>query len=208
MKLFFSPGACSLASHILLRELGLPFELERVNLKTRKTEHDADYRNINPKGAVPAIMLDEDGLLTENAAILQYIADRKPAAGFAPPAGTLPRYRLQEWLHYIGSEVHKSFAPLFHSKVDSELAAAREKIGARFDFIETQLRGKPFLMGSQPSAADPYLYVMTRWANGNGIDLGRWPALHQFFQQMSQRPAVTAALEAEQRAKEAAAKRS
>jgi glutathione S-transferase len=198
MKLYFTPGACSLSPHIALREAGLKFETEKVDLRTHKTEKGADYYGVNPKGYVPALQLDNGQVLTEGPAIVQYVADQKPDAKLAPPAGTLERYRLQEWLHFIGSEVHKTYSALFNPSITPEARqAVLDKLTGRFDFLARQLEGKQFLMGSQFTVADGYLFVMLTWAKNMGPDTGRWPALKSFFERVGERPAVRAALEAE-----------
>lgn len=198
MKLFYSPGACSLSPHIVLREAGLPFTLERVDLKAHKTANGADFFAINPNGYVPALQLDEGQLLTEGPAIVQYIADRKPDSHLAPAAGSLERYQLQEWLNFISTELHKTFSPLFHPQTpDDAKKAALEKLGKRFEHVAQKLGSNAFLMGKQFSVADAYLFVMLRWASIVNVDLKRFPALGSFYERVGQRPAVKAALEAE-----------
>jgi glutathione S-transferase len=197
MKLYFSPGACSLHPHIALREAGLPFELVRVDTRAHKTHDGKDYYAVNPKGYVPALELDDGSILTEGAVIDQYIGDRKPEAKIGPPAGTMERYRLQEWLNFIASEVHKAFGPLFGSGPEEVKEQARERIGKRFDLFARQLESHPYLLGESFSVADGYLYNMLRWTSFTGIDLGKWPALVAFFGRMEKRPSVQAALAAE-----------
>jgi glutathione S-transferase len=199
MKLYFSPGACSLHPHIALREAGLPFDLVRVDLRAHKTKDGGDYYAINPKGYVPTLELDDGTRLTEGAVIDQYIADRKPESKLAPPAGTMERYRLQEWLNFIAAEIHKSFSPLFNPATPDEVKAQfKERIGKRFDLLEKTLDGRPYLLGETFSVADGYLFNMIRWTNFTGIDMKPWPKLQAFFQRVGERPAVKAALEAEQ----------
>ncbi|MGH7907702.1 MAG: glutathione transferase GstA [Candidatus Binataceae bacterium] len=198
MKLFFAPGACSLSPHIALREAGLPFDLEQVDLKSKQTKSGADYRTINPKGAVPALQLDNGQVLTEGAAIVQYIGDQKPASKLTPPAGSFERYRLQEWLNYIASEVHKQFSPLFNPNSPEERKQeAKTNLGNRFDFVAKSLDGKQYLMGDTFTAADCYLFTMLGWAKHTGIDLGRWPSLKSYAERVGARPAASAALKAE-----------
>lgn len=197
MKLYFSPGACSLHPHIALREAGLPFELVRVDIRAHKTHDGKDYYAVNPKGYVPALEFDDGSILTEGAVIDQYIADRKPEAKLAPPAGTMERYRLQEWLNFIATEVHKSFAPLFGHAPDEVKQPARDRIGKRFDLLAKTLASQPYLMGETFSVADGYLYNMLRWTTFAGIDLTKWPVLQSFFARVEARPAVQAALAAE-----------
>jgi glutathione S-transferase len=197
MKLYFSPGACSLHPDIALREAGLPFELVRVDTRAHKTHDGKDYYAVNPKGSVPALELDDGSILTEGAVIDQYIADLKPEAKLAPPAGTMERYRLQEWLNFIASEVHKSFAPLFGGGSDELKQQARDRIGKRFDLLAKELASRPYLMGEGFSVADGYLYNMLRWTTFTGINLTKWPALEAFFARVEARPTVQAALAAE-----------
>ncbi|HXN81770.1 MAG TPA: glutathione transferase GstA [Myxococcales bacterium] len=205
MKLYFAPGACSLSPHIVLREAGLPFELEQVDLKTKKTRSGVDFFTINAKGAVPALQLDGGQVLTEAAVIVQYLADQKPEAKLAPAAGTLERYRLQEWLNYIASELHKSFSPLFHSTTPEPVKqATREALLGKFGYVNRQLEGKQFLLGDRFTVADAYLFVMTTWARFTGLDLSRFPALTAYHQRIKERPAVQAAVDAEKKAKASA----
>jgi glutathione S-transferase len=197
MKLYYSPGACSLHPHITLREAGIPFELERVDLRAHKLSHDgSDYYAVNPKGYVPALRLDDGSLLTEGAVIDQYVADLKPEKHLVPAAGTMDRYRVQEWLNFIASEVHKAFGPLFGSD-DALKEIARKRIGGRFDLIEKNLGARPYLTGDGFTVADAYLFNMLRWTTHTGIDLGKWPGLKAFFARVEARPAVQEALAAE-----------
>ncbi len=195
MKLYYAPGACSLASHIALRELGLPFEAVAVSLARKTTRAGADYHAINPKGYVPALELDDGGgVLTEGPAILQYLADLNPAAGLAPANGTLERYRLQEWLGFINSEIHKLFGPLFdRSAPEPAKAAARAAIARRFDYVEAACRGREYLLGDRFTVADAYLYTVLSWTGKVGIELTTWPALAAYHARIRERPAVRAA---------------
>jgi len=196
MKLYYSPGACSQAPHIILLETGLPFEAVRVNLETKRLETGEDYLAIAPKGAVPALALDDGQLLTENAVVLQYIADQAPGWHLIPPFGTMERYRVLEWLNYIATELHKGFAPLFHPT--GELRAhAMETIGAKLDYVESQLGLGPWLAGADFGVADAYLFVVLGWARHFHFDFARWPGLKAFRQRVGERPAVRAALHAE-----------
>ncbi|GAB4480571.1 MAG: glutathione transferase GstA [Burkholderiaceae bacterium] len=202
MKLYYSPGACSLSPHIVLRELGLPFSLVKVDLKTKRTADGADYLPINGKGYVPALELDDGQVLTEGPAIVQYLADRKPEAGLAPPNGTLERYRLQEWLNFISTEVHKQFSPLFAPNTpDATKEAQRERLAGRFEWLSKQLAGKDYLLGKAFSVADAYLFTVLNWCGFVGIDLGKWPVLAQYHARVAARPAVQEALKAEGLAK-------
>lgn len=198
MKLYFSQGACSLSPHIVLREAGLPFELVRVHLGSKKTAGGDDFRTINPKGYVPTLQLDDGQILTEGPAIVQYLADLAPQSHLAPPAGTFERVRLQEWLNYISTEIHKSFSPLFSPKAPAEWKQVmREVLASRLDFVANSLGDKPFLMGEHFTAADAYLYTTLRWCRLVEFDLGKWPTLQSYLHRVAERPSVKAAMEAE-----------
>ncbi|WP_151631909.1 glutathione transferase GstA [Noviherbaspirillum aerium] len=198
MKLYFSPGACSLSPHIVLHELGLEFEREKVNLAEKKTASGNDYRAVNPKGYVPALQLDNGDVLTEGPAIVQYLADQHPGKQLVPPAGTIERYHLIEWLNFISTEVHKSFSPLFKPGTPDETKkTALDTLATRLEFVNQKLQGKDYLNGSQFSVADAYLFTVLRWAEPMKIDLGRWPAVQAYFERVGARPAVHAALLAE-----------
>ena len=205
MQLYFAPGACSLASHIALRESGLPFDLKKTDTKTKKLEDGSDYFAVNSKGSVPALRLDDGQVLTEGPVILQYIADQKPDSRLAPKAGTLERYRLLEWLNYITSEIHKTFSPLFNPAAnDAVKAYVTQMLEKKFDWLNQQLTGKQYLTGDQFTIADAYLFVVANWSNFVGIDLGRWPALKAFQDRVAARPKVQEALAAEGLLKKAA----
>jgi glutathione S-transferase len=198
MKLYYSPGACSRSPHIVLRELGLPFELVKVDTKAGKTETGADFRKLNPKGYVPVLQLDDGTVLTEGPAIVQYLADRKPEAKLAPPNGTLERVRLQEWLSYITSEIHKGLGALFNPKFPADFRAVwKEAQGAKLDYLSRELQGKSYLMGEQFTVADAYLAVCLSWTQWLEIDLGKWPVLAQYQARVFARPAAAAAIAAE-----------
>ena len=198
MKLFARPGTCSLASDIALREAGIPFELVKVSHHTGKTSDGVDFKEINSKGYVPALLLDSGDLLTENAALLQYIADLNPAAKLAPPVGTLERYRLNEWLAYINSEVHKSYSPLFYPNAPEAMKDyARGNLTKRVGWLAEKLGSKPYLMGEQFTVADAYLFVVLSWAVHVKFDLTPWPNLLAFQQRVGARPHVIEALESE-----------
>lgn len=199
MKLYYAPGACSLASHIALREAGAAFDLEKVDLKQKKTEHGADFTAINPKGYVPALALDGGEVLTENAVILQYVADQHPKAGLAPAGGTLARLRLQEQLNFIATELHKSFSPLFKPTTsEAEKEAAKGRISQRLGFIEKLLAdGRRFLLGDDFTVADAYLFTIINWTGPTGIGLDRWPQIAAYQQRVAARKAVQEALKAE-----------
>jgi glutathione S-transferase len=197
VKLYYAPGACSLAPHIALRELGLKFDLVKVDLASHTLPDGSDFREINPKGYVPMVEIDDGTRLTEAHVILQYIADRKPGA-LAPELGTLERYQLMEWLAFIATELHKGFGPLWNPQTPKEgRERAVEMLGKRFDLIAATLGKQPYLYGSAFSIADAYLFVILGWADHHRVDLGRWPALGEFRKRIAQRPAVKAALQAE-----------
>lgn len=198
MKLYYATGACSLSPHIVLSELGLPYELVKVELSTHLTADGQDYTAINPKGYVPALQLDDGQLLTEGPAIIQYLADQKPSAGLLPPAGTLARARVQEWLTFIGTEIHKNFSPLFNPAASADWkAAAKANIERRFSFIEKALSGRDYLTGANFCVADAYLFTVVNWTKVVKIDLAPWPTLAAFHQRVMARPAVQVALREE-----------
>jgi glutathione S-transferase len=199
MKLYFSPGACSFASHVVLRELALPFDLVQVDLVKKTTKAGADFWAVNPKGYVPALELDDGGaVLTEGPAILQYLADLKPESKLAPANGTLERYRLQEWLGFINSEVHKSFSPLFNPAASADTKEGAKKLLARrLAWVEKEIAGRDFLTGSTFTVADAYLYTVLGWAGYVGLDLQPYANLQAFQKRVAARPAVQAAHAAE-----------
>ncbi len=198
MKLFFSPGACSLSPHIALKESGLPFEAEKVDTKAGKTAGGADFKSINSKGAVPALQLDDGQVLTEGSAIVQYIADQKPESGLAPKAGTMERYRLMEALNYVATELHKTYSILFNPKAPEELKAAlREGLVKKYAWVQQQLEGKQYLLGDHFTVADGYLFTVSRWAKRTGVDLSGLPGISAYLERVGSRPAVQAALQAE-----------
>lgn len=197
MKLYYSPGACSLAPHIAAKEEGLALSLERVDLTTHRTEHGQDYRRLNPKGYVPALELDDGTLLTENIVILPFIADQRPGAGLAPAPETMARTRLLEWLAFLATELHKSFGPIFHRGNDSLKAEARDTIEKWLAYVADQLAGRDFLMGEHFSVADAYLFVILRWADTAKIPLGKFPVLAAYRAKIAARPAVQAAMREE-----------
>jgi glutathione S-transferase len=198
MKLYLTPGACSLSPHIVLREAGIPFDTEVVDLGSKRTKSGSDYTSVNPKGYVPALEIEGGQVLTEGPAIVQYLADQKPATKLAPPAGSFERYRLQEWLNFITSELHKSFGPLFSPATpEAWKETLKTRIGSRFDQLSKSLQGKDYLMGSTFTVADAYLFTILTWAPHVGIDLGKWPVLTAYAERVRTRPAVKAALDAE-----------
>jgi len=198
MKLYYMPGACSLSPHIALREAGIDFELVKVDGKTKKTETGADFNAVNPKSYVPALQLDDGKVMTEAAALVQFIADQKPGAKLAPAAGTAERAALQEWLTFISSEIHKGTGPLFNPQIpDSWKAVVLDKLASRYDYLAKHLDKNQYLMGAAFSVADGYLFTVLNWTNFLGIDLGKWPALKAYQARIAARPAVQAALKAE-----------
>lgn len=199
MKLYYSPSACSFSPHIALREAGLDFELVKVDLKSHTlVANGSDFSRINPKGYVPVLELDDGSVLTEGPAIVQYIADRKPESGLAPKGGTFERYRLQEWLGFINSEIHKGFGPLFNPKTPDETkTSARANLSKRLAFVAEHLARNDFLLGTQFSVADGYLFTVLSWSKWVGLDLGQWPSLVAFVERVGSRPSVKAALAAE-----------
>jgi glutathione S-transferase len=205
MKLYYSPGACSLSPHIAFREAGLPVTLVKASTKTHQLDDGTDYYTINPKGYVPLLELDNGERLSEGPAIVQYLADQNPASGLAPPAGTLARYRLQEWLNFITAEIHKQFGPMFVPTTPVEFKEIlKEKLGKRFDWLSGELKGKDYLMGTQFTVADAYLFTVLRWSGFVGIDLAKWPVLAAYEARVAARPKVQEALAAEGLVKPAA----
>ena len=195
MKLYYSPGACSLSPRIVAAEAGIDLQFVKVDTKTKTIAAEGDYWAINPKGYVPALELDNGEVLTEGPAIVQYLADQKPASGLVPPNGSLARYRLQEALNYITSEIHKSYSPLFNPKVSTEVRTERaEYLRRRYALLDKQLAGRKYLFGDQFTVADAYLFVVTRWAGFTKVDLSDYANLQAFQQRVAARPAVQAAL--------------
>ncbi len=197
-KLYYSPGACSLSPHIALREAGLPFQLVMASTKTKKLADGSDFLAINPKGQVPLLELDDGERLSEGPAIVQYIADQAPTSGLMPPAGTMARYHALEWLNYITSEIHKGFTPLFTPGTHEETkATARQKLGERLAWVDTQLAGKTWLMGEHFTVADAYLFTVANWGKYAGVDIAPLANLSAYMGRVAARPAVQAALKAE-----------
>jgi len=198
MKLYYSPGACSLSPHIALREAGLSFDLVLASTKTKKLQDGSDFYAINSKGSVPVLELDNGERLTEGPAIVQYIADLAPAANLAPAAGSMARYRLQEWLNYITSELHKGFSPLFNPATPEDYKPlARAALMARFTWVNAQLEGKQYLMGDQFTVADAYLFVVSNWGQYVAVDISGFEHLVAFRARVAARPAVQEAMKAE-----------
>ncbi|MDA8115585.1 MAG: glutathione transferase GstA [Acidithiobacillus sp.] len=198
MKLYYSPGACSLSPHIILNEGGFSFDKEKVDLASRKTETGADYTAVNPDGYVPALRLDDGQVLTEGPAIIQYLADRVPEKKLAPPMGTIERYRLMQWLNFISTELHKGFAPLFNPQAPEEWkAVATAQLARRLSSVSQQLEGKDWLLGNDFTVADAYLFTVLGWGRYVGIELERWPVLKAYQDRVFMRPAVQSTLKAE-----------
>lgn len=198
MKLYYSPGACSLSPHIVLREAGLAFEPVLAPTKTHKLPDGSDYYAINPLGYVPMLELDDGTRLREGPAIIQYIADQVPTKNLAPANGTLPRYRLQEWLTFIGTEIHKQFSPLFNPAIPEEAKQVfRDKLAQRFEFVDGQLEGRDYLMGDHFGVADAYLFTVSNWAKPMNIDLSQRKNLLAWRERVAARPAVQEAMKVE-----------
>ena len=198
MKLYYTPGACSLAPHIASREVGVDVDLEQVDLREKKTKGGKDFWGINPKGQVPVLELDNGEHLTEAPAVLQYLADQKPGAGLVPAAGTADRYRVQEWLNFVGSELHKTYGPMFRPTTPEEFKKlSRENLGKRFDLLDKHFAGKKYLMGDKFTVADAYMFAVLRWSPRVEIDLGKWPHVQAYVDRVAARPKVQEALKAE-----------
>lgn len=198
MKLYYLPGACSMAAHIILREAGYAFEIDKVDPATQVTAAGEDYKTVNARGYVPALRLDSGEVLTEDAVILQYLADQKPDAALAPPAGTMERYRLMEWLNFIATELHKNLGALFNPKITAEWKAHQiEAFSHRADWLDGQMADRPYIMGTRFSVADAYLFTVLSWCAHLGIALDRWPALKKHQALIAARPAVIATIQAE-----------
>ncbi len=204
MKLYYAPGACSMAPHIALAESGLPHELVRVDLRMHQTPDGGDYYAINPKGYVPLLELDDGSRLSEVAVLLQYIADRVPGA-LAPAYGTPERYRLMEWLNFIATELHKGFGPLWKPDTPTEYKAISvQNLGKRFDWLAPKLAAQPFLAGDRFTIADAYLFTILNWTNFLKVDVSRWPAITQYLERIAARPHVQDAMREEHLLKAAA----
>ncbi len=205
MKLYFSPGACSFSPHVVMNELGLKFDLVKVDMKAKKLASGGDYTAINPKGYVPALELDNGELLTEGPAIVQYLADMKPELGLAPKAGTVERYRLMEMLNFITTEIHKGFSPLFNAdgmvpskEGNTQLRDfTKTKLGLRVGYLADILAKQPYLLGEKMTVADVYLMTCLRWSAYTGFDLSAWPSITGFMARMQDRPSVQMAIKAE-----------
>ena len=198
MKLYYSPGACSLSPHIALREAGVKFDLEKVDIRSKRLADGSDYLQVNAKGSVPLLKLDDGRSLTEGPAIVQYIADLKPEAGLAPANGTYERYKVQEWLNFISTELHKQYSPLFNPAAADEVKKlSRANIAKRLEWLAQELQGRSYLTGEQFTVADGYLFVVLRWSSVVDIDLTPYPAIGKFLERVAGRPRVQEALKAE-----------
>ena len=197
MNLYYSPGACSLAPHIVMREAGFPVELKKVDLKAKQFE-GGDYKTVNGKGYVPALKLDDGSVLTEAPVVMQYLADQKPESGLAPKAGSMERYRLQEWLNFITSELHKGMGNFFNPALTDEWRkAVTDRLSLRMDWLAKQLEGRNYLMGDKFTVADAYLFVILNWAAPSKFDMSKWPVLQEYHKRVAARPKVQEALKAE-----------
>ena len=198
MKLYYSPGACSLSPHIVACEAELPIELIKVDLENKRTESGEDFWQLNPNGYVPLLILDDGNTLTEGPAIVQYLADQVSGKKLIPPAGTFERYQLQQWLNFISTEIHKSFSPLFNPVAPEEAKElAIDILNRRLETVAEQLSSKPFLLGENFSVADAYLFVTLSWGKYVNVDISRWPSLVRYSDRISERPAVQKALKEE-----------
>jgi glutathione S-transferase len=198
MKLFYFPGACSLSPHIVLLEAGIPFSMVKVDIATKKMEDGTDFLAVNPKGAVPALQLDDGRVLTEGPVIVQYLADLKPESALAPRAGTFERYQLMEALNYLTSEVHKGLGSLFNAHLGAEnREATLTQLGKKFDWLSKQLTGKTYLVGNSFTVADAYLFNLLGWTKPTKVDLSKWPVLGAYRANIAQRPKVQEAMRAE-----------
>lgn len=198
MKLFYATGACSLSPHIVAEEAGIELQLQKVDVKTKTISTAGDFFAVNPKGYVPALQLDDGEVLTEGPTIVQYLADLKPEKGLAPRAGTMDRYRLQEWLGYINSELHKSYSPLFRPDLAPETRAERlAYLNKRYALVEKHLADRSYLLGDHFTVADAYLFTVTNWAAVVKLDLAPFPNVRAFQERIAARPAVKAAMKAE-----------
>ena len=198
MKLYYAPGACSLSPHIVATEAGIPVEMVKVDLGKHKTESGEDFNAINPKGYVPTLRLDDGSVLTEGPAIVQYLADKNPSSGLAPANGTVERYKLQEWLNFIGTELHKNFGPLFNPATpDAVKEMSKANIAKRLGYLNEQLGNKQFLMGDKFTVADAYAFTIVNWTNFVKIDLKAYPNVAAYMRRVGSRPKVVETLKAE-----------
>ena len=198
MKLYYSPGACSMAPHVVAREAGLKLDLVKVDIPNKKTDGGDDYWKINFKGYVPTLQLDNGEVLTEVGVICQYLSDQKPGSGLAPKAGTMERYRLMEWLNFVATEMHKQIGALFNPKYTPEMKEVQlGVIGRRLKPLEEKLAGRQYLMGDKFSAADAYAFTILNWSKGLKIDLSTWPNVKAYYERVGQRPKILETMKAE-----------
>jgi glutathione S-transferase len=198
MKLYYAPGTCALSPHIALLEAGLKFDLEKVDIRSKRLADGSDYLQVNGKGSVPLLKLDDGRSLTEGPAIVQYIADLKPESGLAPANGTYERYKVQEWLNFISTELHKQYSPLFNpANPDEVKKLSRATIAKKLEWLAKQLEGRSFLTGEQFTVADGYLFTVLRWSKITDVDLTPWPVIGKFMERVAARPKVQEALKAE-----------
>jgi glutathione S-transferase len=198
MKLYYWPGACSLSPHIVSREAGIDLQLAQLDRAERKAADGTVLSSVNPKNQVPVLELDDGQKLTEGPVIVQYLADQKPASGLVPPPGTMDRYRVQEWLNFITSELHKTFGSLFRPTTPEDFKPTlRDMLGQRFDWIDKQLAGKQYLMGEKFTVPDAYLFTVLRWSPRVGIDLSKWKNITAYIDRVAARPKVQEAMKAE-----------
>lgn len=196
MKLYYSPGTCALSPHIVANELSLPLKLIKVDLKSKRTEDGEEFTKINPNGYVPVLVLEDGKQLTEGPAIVQYLADLKPEHHLVPPAGSFERYRLQQWLNFITSEIHKGFSPLFNPTFPEDAKqVVKNQLASRIGTVADHLAQQPYLLGEQFTVADAYLFVTLGWCSHVGIDLSRWPVLKSYSEKIAGRPAVRKAMQ-------------
>jgi glutathione S-transferase len=198
MKLYYTPGVCSLAPHIVLEEAGVAYTLVEIDFRTKTVAGGGDFRSVNPLGYVPALALEDGTVLTEGPAIVQFIADRVPEKGLAPPNGTLERAKLQSWLNFVSTEIHKGFSPLFNAALGEDAKAVfRQRLLGRLAYVEEHLARHAFLSGEAFSVADAYLFTCLRWTVPTKIDLAPFPAIRAYMERVKERPAVRAAMRAE-----------
>ncbi|WAV91740.1 glutathione transferase GstA [Oxalobacter aliiformigenes] len=197
MKLYYAPGACSLSPHIVLEESGLPFELEKVDLQTKETASGHDFYLVNTKGSVPALELDDGQVLTEGAAIVQYLGDQVPEKELIPLPKTMERYRVMEWLNFIATELQKSFTPIFNPAYTSCREEAKKTLLRQFDFVDRRLTGKSYVMGERFTVVDAYLFTISTWIEAAELSVDQWKALSAYRKRISERPAVCRAMMAE-----------
>jgi glutathione S-transferase len=198
MKLYYSPGACSLAPHIVAREAGLSPDLEKVDLDNGTTASGGSYLEVNPKGYVPALQVEDGTVMTEVSALIQYLADQAPQAGLIPAPGTSERYKVQEWIGFIATEIHKGFDPLWNPTTpDAVKQATKDRLFQRFAYVDQQLDGRSYLAGERFTVADAYLFAVVNWTNFHGLSLGDYPNLAAFMDRVAARPKVQEALQVE-----------